>query len=677
MKIIAGIFWQHYNFIMENFRTCIRFFLTLLIIIQGSALNIYSQVVIEKSKDKVIISGVPYYIHLVKKGETAYSIARAYNITLEELNKENPPAVYGLKEGQSLRIPVREASDTRTAAPELPQVSRDEQKYIYHILQPGQTVYSLSKLYGVSETEIVEANPGMEISKLSIGVEIAIPRKDFMSEKEKFEVQEPKYIFHKVERGESMASIADNYGLTIRELRRENRNVRFPQVGDYLRIRVREKPEEVTLTGQPVPDTIPEQPVKDTVIILPRPAGYTRVENLRGTFNVAVLLPFYLSENAVRTEMDSSHYVNGKVVYRPVRRVEDWIYYRSAGFVEMYQGILLAIDTLRSLGMNVNLHTYDIKSDTIALTRLINRGQLAGMDLIIGPAYTWNLEIVMRYARKMNIPVVSPVRLMDNSILENNPLLFLANATLEVSQYAIAKEVSDYYLDNFVFIHADTAGTDQDVTRFREMIIAELGSRIPFSEIKFKELIFYSRSAFDNASINRLGHALSDKSENLIIVASEEDPVISETLQEIHSLSRKYSVRVFTYPSIRGLENLDPKFIFDLDLMVFSPYWIDYNAADVIQFNSDFRSKFLTEPSELSYAWIGYDITYFFLSGIAIHGRDFIEHPEIHNPDLLQTEFDFRRNSTDDGFENHKLFRIRYTKEYDVILEPDEYPYQQ
>ncbi len=63
----------------------------------------------ERSKDKVVISGVTYYIHQVRKGETAYSISKAYGITVEELTKENPPAVYGLNEGQTLRIPFKSA----------------------------------------------------------------------------------------------------------------------------------------------------------------------------------------------------------------------------------------------------------------------------------------------------------------------------------------------------------------------------------------------------------------------------------------------------------------------------------------------------------------------------------------------------------------------------------------
>jgi LysM repeat protein len=650
--------------IKNNFKGFLTAILFLIIASSAS-----SQVVVERSKDKVIISGTPYYIHIVKKSETAYSIAKAYGVTVAELVKENPPAVYGINEAQVLRIPVRELTESEPAKTETKQIRRDETKYIYHKLQPGETIYYLSKLYGVSENEIISSNPGVEISRLPVNAEIAVPRREFMTVRQEFAVQDSDYIFHKVIKGESLASIAEKYGLSVRELRKENRNIRFPQVGDYLRIPVVKK----------AVATVPEPEKTDTAkietdqppVMWERPSGYTPVKNLIGSFDVALLLPFYLRENAVRTDIDSSKMVNGKRTFKIVPRPEEWIYSSSLGFLEMYEGILLAADTLRSLGLDINIHVFDIKADTIELTRLIEKGTLAGMNLIIGPVYSYNLAKMTTYAGPLGIPVVSPVQLFHNSVLVNSPTLFMANASLEVAQNVLSKKVGEYFDNNIVFIHNDTAGIDPDVKNFKEKIFSELSNRLPYEEIRFKELMFYSRSAFDNDSINRLSHALSKEMDNIIIIASEEPSVISETLMEIHGLSKKYYMTVFGYPVMRTLENLEPKFFFDLDILMYSPYWIDYAKRDVRQFNADFRQKFLTEPQEMSYAWLGYDITYYFLSGMAIHGADFISHPEIHNPDLLQTQFDFRRKSMNDGFENQKLYPVRFTKDYDVILVPE------
>ena len=66
----------------------------------------------------------------------------------------------------------------------------------------------------------MQSNPGIDINKISVGAEIAIPKRDFMSNQQKFDDQENKYIYHKVLKGESLSSIAKQYGLTVRQLRK-------------------------------------------------------------------------------------------------------------------------------------------------------------------------------------------------------------------------------------------------------------------------------------------------------------------------------------------------------------------------------------------------------------------------------------------------------------------------
>ncbi len=629
-----------------------------------------AQVAVERSKDKAIIGGEPYYIHVVRKGETAYSISRAYGITVDQLTHENPLAGAGLKEGMSLRIPVRivGAGPAEQPVPYRHAV-HDEGRFIYHVLNRGETIYSLSKKYQVTEQEITDANPGLDVTRITLGSEIAIPRKiDEVLEKA-VTVGTSEGYYHRVTGGETLSSIARNYGVTLKELRRANRNIRFPKVGDYIVI-----PGLEAAKKEIVAEAEPDTSMKTAEIMdnLPdRPDEPVHIRNLSGSVNMAVLLPFFLSENARRIEADTLKAAKGRKDPKTTARPEEWIYPASIEFIEMYEGILLAADTLRSLGLDINIHTYDIKGDTIEITRLIRSGALSGMDLIIGPVYSRNLTIVAAYAGELGIPVVSPVPLFSNSPLNGNPLLFMAGSSLEVAQRAIARKIAEYAGHNIVLIHSSNPEESNDVKRFKEIISAELHKKNPYDMIRIRSLPFYSRSEYGTDSLQRLSRALSAETGNVVVIASESAPVMSESVMEVRNLSRKFDLKVFGYPEMRELSNIDPKFLFDLGMMVYSSYWIDYSSEDVKKFLSRFRKKYYAEPSEKSYAWQGYDIAYYFLGGLALYGREFAKHPRILYTDLLHTDFDFRRKGSNDGFENQKLFLIRYSNSYDLEMIPE------
>jgi LysM repeat protein len=73
---------------------------------------------VETSSEQIRIGGQLYYIHLVLKKQTLYSISRHYGVSLDELKKHNPQLVEGLKEGDRLKIPAKkEHVPTRTPPP--------------------------------------------------------------------------------------------------------------------------------------------------------------------------------------------------------------------------------------------------------------------------------------------------------------------------------------------------------------------------------------------------------------------------------------------------------------------------------------------------------------------------------------------------------------------------------
>ncbi|MEZ5148824.1 MAG: LysM peptidoglycan-binding domain-containing protein [Bacteroidales bacterium] len=61
---------------------------------------------VEKSQIKETIDGKEYYLHFVKQGETLYNIARAYNITVDDIFKSNEASRDGIRPGNVLKIPV-------------------------------------------------------------------------------------------------------------------------------------------------------------------------------------------------------------------------------------------------------------------------------------------------------------------------------------------------------------------------------------------------------------------------------------------------------------------------------------------------------------------------------------------------------------------------------------------
>ncbi|MGC8803435.1 MAG: LysM peptidoglycan-binding domain-containing protein, partial [Bacteroidales bacterium] len=83
---------------------------------------------VEISTQKVLIGGKPYYLHTVKKGQTLYSIARAYRCTVNEILQYNNLADE-IKVDQVIKVPVKDVTSEPT----------DKGSSVVHTVMQGQT----------------------------------------------------------------------------------------------------------------------------------------------------------------------------------------------------------------------------------------------------------------------------------------------------------------------------------------------------------------------------------------------------------------------------------------------------------------------------------------------------------------------------------------------------------
>lgn len=109
--------------------------------------------------------GKEYYIYPVQPGEGLFAIGRKFDLTPSEIVKINPEAQSGIKSGQILLIPVK-----------IDEAKRDEAVYTksFHTIAPSETLYSISRKYGLTVDQLIALNSGLSATSFQIGKVIKV-----------------------------------------------------------------------------------------------------------------------------------------------------------------------------------------------------------------------------------------------------------------------------------------------------------------------------------------------------------------------------------------------------------------------------------------------------------------------------------------------------------------------
>lgn len=121
---------------------------------------------IHKTRSSAIINGLKYYLHTVEKGQTLFAISKFYKCDVNDIVIDNPEAIDGIKPGQILKILINKKPAELSA--------NDTGHFILHKVEKGQTLYSITKQYGVSQEKIKVLNPELK-EGLKVNQFIKIP----------------------------------------------------------------------------------------------------------------------------------------------------------------------------------------------------------------------------------------------------------------------------------------------------------------------------------------------------------------------------------------------------------------------------------------------------------------------------------------------------------------------
>jgi len=655
------------------YRVLFIFFISVSLI--GSGFSQDTQGSVKRSTDKILLEGKVYYIHIVKEGETLEAISVAYGISEKNIALENPDVFRGLEVGAVLKIP---ADPVHTE--EITIQSTDD--FHYHVIKESETLYFLSKKYGVPVEIIEQYNPEVEYSDLQVNQVIRIPKKHAGQDQRRFSTEE--YHYHYVQKSETLYSLSVFYSVTVDEIKELNPELQWGDLKYDEYIKIPRKEEFVEIDSIQPSDSVTRA---DTILLwydttltyIDTSHWYRQYELLSDSLditphaelNIGLFLPLLLHwdeyiDSARIAKEDSLGLIPPTEEEEEVERPP--FNPRIIGYLDFYQGALLALDSLRNKGISINLNVYDTERSPEVLEEILQMEEISDLDLLIGPVNEQNVIKLAEYGREEKIPVVSPFTPC-NKWLRYNPFLIQLFPSREVEFKGWADYLVEYYDETIILVsNGDSAELDQ-INYLKQELLERLAYQTFLSEVSLKEVIINDTTTFD------IAHILTQDNRNIVVIPSDNEAYVGNILTSMYFLSKEYEIQIFGLPNWPKFKSIDLEYLHELDVHYYTTFYVDYTKSDVMDFIRTYREVFQTEPYHVSprgynLSLYGYDIFNYFCTLVSENGPGFVFQDVNSDYSPLLGPYDLRRRRRYDGLMNHHINLVHFMKNFDIEVIP-------
>ncbi|MDR1357347.1 MAG: LysM peptidoglycan-binding domain-containing protein [Tannerellaceae bacterium] len=552
------------------------------------------------------------FYHLIERGQTIYSIAVMYGVDENDLYRLNPDSREIIKVGDRLRIPQKAT------------VSKGDADYLYHTIQAKETLYSLSVKYNVPAADIVEVNPGLSVNTFLIGKNIRVPSSTPAEASSGEKRTVVRNIEYKVERRETLYRIARKFNVPSDEILARNPELKNGvKAGMILNIPVKGEAVVAQQTAVAVASASNE---REANALLTAPVKADKPD----TVKLVLLLPFMLEEH----------------IPTPA----------TAHFVEYYEGLLLAVDSLRVKGVPVRLTVRDCGSGTAKVNEVLKEAALRDAHLIIGALENNQIAPVAAFAKNNGIKYVIPFTSNNDEALSNS-YVFQVNTPHSYLHAKATQAAYDMFFDyNIIFVETEDR---DDKAEFISMLKQELSQH----KVAYKTLTYQAGSFYAD-----IESGLRTDKRNVIIPTSATLSALNKIRTPLRTLVEtrpEYVLNLFGYPEWQTYvrECLDDFFI--LNTYIYTKFYADNLSPGVARFYAKYKVWYSKNPANIypKYALFGFDTGMFFLDAVYNYGVNFEANLSKVNYKSLQTGFKFYRVNNWGGFVNMNLFIVHYNRE--------------
>lgn len=541
-----------------------------------------------------------YVSYTVKKGETMKSIAKDHGMRTKDLLRLNPDVSRKPEANTVIIVPNKKklSSENKTS---------DSGKT--HTVKRKETLYSIAKKYNVTVDELKRIN-NLTGNEISVGRIIKIPeeKKQEVILEEVVEVEEDlsNFIIHKVEKGDTVFNLTRRFNISEEDLIALNPQLKTDGLKLGMKLKVGEK--------------IDEEPKKMFV---------DEISDKR--LNIALMLPYKLNST-------SDYDAQFKKKNSLLNIVTDF-----------HSGVLMAVDSLRKQGMNVNLKVYDTQNSRSKIASIINTSDFSNTDAIIGPLFLKNAQFVSKELSE-NIPVIAPMYSKNQTAISSSHLVKVAP-----NKQLLEDKLTNYLLDNYddeniIISGDDSSETTTDIAK----LTAKLKSHNSIDKITIirPEKGYIDREKFVK-TIDTIQH------KNWVILVGDDPLTANDVVNNLAVIPiEKAQIQLFSFDNNANFSSISNNKLERLNFTYPKSYFVDELDEKTKSFNKKYRSKYYCWPSQ--YAIKGFDVTYDALLRLSNYDS-FNEGARAGISQRLGSKFDYKKKIFG-STENKGVFLIQFQK---------------
>ena len=524
-----------------------------------------------------------------------------------------------------------------------------QKKYISYTVKKGETLKGIAKRLGIKTKDLLSLNPDIGRKPVSETL-IIIPNNEYQQIEEASNPVENNnsipvsdevpvaeelmndFVLHKVEKGDTFYNLTRAYNVSKAQLNQLNPSI------DSLGLQL-----DMLLKIKPVAD--------EDLLVLYRD---TIQENT--VVKLAMLLPF----RAI--EYDT---IDAKDIFKTKKLVNIT--------TDIYLGASVAIDSLHSLGVDIELSVFDTGKKDTKLDSILAVTDFDNIDAIIGPLYS---EEVPKVANRTGVPVVFPVYSKKQKSFSSSKII-KTSADRAIHQEALIDYVLTNYANENILIIGDSSATS---IRNSDLIKSRLVQHDSINEA----LIIYPNEGYIKKHF--VINALKPDVGNWVILATDKRDISSDVINSLISLpveepeedeseeedekSEEESdepemqilpedtvIKVFGISKSSQFDKIDNNKLAKLGFTFTSDTFIDENSPEMQLFHSQYLEKNYAYPSY--YATRGFDILFDIGMRLA-SGKKLKETFKQGVSYRLESKFEYSKSLFNIS-SNHGIYILKYT----------------